>query len=300
MGDLALAGRCAADATRVQRRCSDGQRRSRRQRRRSHSRQRRQAFAFSTSRSARSPSTGRRSTRTTRRVPLSRNSCARADELGDESARPWLLFLLGELELLVGNVEARPRLRSPGTRGRRADGSAPVHACAHARSRASLRHKAVGLKPPGRLRRMSSKPRSDQFLVLIASAALGLLALSLERPSDVVEHLASQTAFVRREGIVEPGATRFVVDHVEALVELGRLRDATRAPGLVRRERPPARARLRARQLRALPRDSSPRRRVSSRPRWPRSRPRSTGTRRSSSRSTAVGRCSRSAPRSGG
>ena len=59
-------------------------------------------------------------------------------------------------------------------------------------------------------------------MVLIASAALGLLALSLERPSDVVEHLASQTAVVRREGIVEPGATRFVVDHIEALVELGR------------------------------------------------------------------------------
>jgi DNA-binding CsgD family transcriptional regulator len=67
---------------------------------------------------------------------------------------------------------------------------------------------------------------SDRFVVLVASAALGLLALSLERPSEVVEHLAAQTAVVRHEGIVEPGAIRFVVDHVEALVELGRLVEA--------------------------------------------------------------------------
>ena len=144
-----------------------------------------------------------------------------ADELGDESARPWLLLLLGELELLLGNVEtglARAR------QGREAaEQTGLLLFTLRARALESLAQAQRGRPEAAREAATDViETDSDRFVVLVASAALGLLALSLERPSDVVEHLASQTAVVRREGIVEPGATRFVVDHIEALVELGR------------------------------------------------------------------------------
>ena len=144
-----------------------------------------------------------------------------ADELGDESARPWLLLLLGELELLLGNVETGLAHARQGREA--AEQTGLLLFTLRARALESLAQAQRGRPEAAREAATDViETDSDRFVVLVASAALGLLALSLERPGDVVEHLASQTAVVRREGIVEPGATRFVVDHIEALVELGR------------------------------------------------------------------------------
>jgi hypothetical protein len=46
-------------------------------------------------------------------------------------------------------------------------------------------------------------------------------------PERVIATLDPTLEFVRREGIVEPAASRFVVDYVEALVEFGRPEEAT-------------------------------------------------------------------------
>jgi DNA-binding CsgD family transcriptional regulator len=62
--------------------------------------------------------------------------------------------------------------------------------------------------------------------VQFAIAALGLLELSAGRAEDAAERLAPLIEVVRAEQIREPGLTRFAVDHVEALVELGRLGEA--------------------------------------------------------------------------
>ena len=73
-----------------------------------------------------------------------------------------------------------------------------------------------------------SRSPPDRFAGLIASAALGHLELSL----GSAERGRSSTSTPRyrlraREScIVEPGATRFVIDQVEALVELGRRDEA--------------------------------------------------------------------------
>ena len=64
------------------------------------------------------------------------------------------------------------------------------------------------------------------FAVLVGSAALGHLDLSLGRPDEATARLAPRVAFVRSELIVEPGVMSFVVDYVEALIELGRGDDA--------------------------------------------------------------------------
>jgi DNA-binding CsgD family transcriptional regulator len=61
---------------------------------------------------------------------------------------------------------------------------------------------------------------------LVASAALGHVELSSGAASAAVALLERPVAFVRAEGIVEPGAIRFVTDLIEALVELGRTVEA--------------------------------------------------------------------------
>ena len=61
---------------------------------------------------------------------------------------------------------------------------------------------------------------------LTAAAALGHLELTLGAAGEAAAILGPQVDFVRHEGLVEPGATTFVVDHVEALIELGRREDA--------------------------------------------------------------------------
>jgi DNA-binding CsgD family transcriptional regulator len=143
------------------------------------------------------------------------------DELGDESARPWLLFLLGDLELLMGNIEAGLACARRANEAAEQTGQALFRL--RARALESLAEAQRGRAEAAReMAAEVIETRSDRYVVLVASAAIGLLALSLEQPHDVVKQLESQTAVVRQEGIVEPGATRFVVDHVEALVELGR------------------------------------------------------------------------------
>ena len=60
----------------------------------------------------------------------------------------------------------------------------------------------------------------------VALAALGLLELSLRRPEAARGHLEPLVAGTRAAGVGEPGAMRFVTDHVEAMIELGRLEEA--------------------------------------------------------------------------
>jgi DNA-binding CsgD family transcriptional regulator len=59
-----------------------------------------------------------------------------------------------------------------------------------------------------------------------ATAALGLLEVSTGRADEAVVVLAPLVAFARTEHIREPGLTRYVIDQVEALVELARVDEA--------------------------------------------------------------------------
>src|SRR4029453_6116521 len=63
--------------------------------------------------------------------------------------------------------------------------------------------------------------------------ALGALELSLGDAAAAHEQLGPACAHVEREGIGEPGTTRFVFDDVEALVGLGSLDEAERRLAIV-------------------------------------------------------------------
>jgi len=62
--------------------------------------------------------------------------------------------------------------------------------------------------------------------VPVALSALALVALSLHDPGETHARLALLTGRLRRLGVGEPGALRFVPDEIQALVELGRLEEA--------------------------------------------------------------------------
>jgi DNA-binding CsgD family transcriptional regulator len=61
---------------------------------------------------------------------------------------------------------------------------------------------------------------------LVARSGLGHLALSLEDPDAADRELRPIIEFARSQRFGEPGALRFVVDHIEALIHLGRRDDA--------------------------------------------------------------------------
>jgi DNA-binding CsgD family transcriptional regulator len=149
---------------------------------------------------------------------------ARAEELGDESARPWLLFLLGEAEIVRGSVASGLDRAREGHVAAVQTGL-PLFG-KRAEALASLATAQLGRSEETRSIAESLDVGSDRFLDLTRATALGHLALSLGCPQEAVEHLLPDVDFVREEGIVEPGATRLVVDLVEALVEVDRRDDA--------------------------------------------------------------------------
>jgi len=61
---------------------------------------------------------------------------------------------------------------------------------------------------------------------LVANGALGHLELALGDSGAALTRLEPSVAFIRRETIGEPGAIPFVVDQIEALIELGRRDEA--------------------------------------------------------------------------
>jgi DNA-binding CsgD family transcriptional regulator len=148
----------------------------------------------------------------------------RADELGDENARPWLCALLGEVERCLGRLEAALTLAHD-TRDAAEQSGQPLFGAL------GVALECLVLAELGRPEEAMEAARElrasrDNVARLARFAALGHLHLSLGMPADVVAELEPGVAFARGEGIVEPAATRFVVDHVEALVELGRRDEA--------------------------------------------------------------------------
>jgi DNA-binding CsgD family transcriptional regulator len=150
-----------------------------------------------------------------------------ARDLGDESSRPYLLSLLAQVSCALADLEQAGQLAREGKDT--ADQSGQPLLAAYNLAVAALACAQQGRADHARenvARALEIVPTGNGEVGVIAAAALGHLALALGRPSDVVAHLEPTVTFVRTEAIVEPGAIRFVVDQVEALVELGRRDEA--------------------------------------------------------------------------
>ena len=148
-----------------------------------------------------------------------------AHDHGDENARPWLLFLLGDVERVVGNLEMALELAREGRDAAEQSGQ-PLF------DWLNLALESLVLAQLGRAEQARHAAEramdvgTDRFVGIVGSAALAHLELTLGAPRNAVEQLGPRVEFVQSQGIVEPGAIRFVVDQIEALIELGRREEA--------------------------------------------------------------------------
>jgi len=149
---------------------------------------------------------------------------ARAHDHGDENARPWLLFLLAAAERLLGDLERACEHAREGQDAARQSGQ-PLLGW-HNLALESLVLAQLGREEATQQAATRAVEGQSNFVRLLVSEARAQLALGLGTPAEALAALEPSLAFMKAEGIVEPGAARFVVDHVEALIALGRLDDA--------------------------------------------------------------------------
>ena len=119
-------------------------------------------------------------------------------------------------------------LRQKARKRRHSAGSARSSSTASP-SRASWRRNAVvvDLARAAARRALELVPQTGgRHAELIATRALGIAGLSSGALAETVGELSGVVAFARREAIAEPGAIPFVVDYIEALIELGRRDEA--------------------------------------------------------------------------
>jgi DNA-binding CsgD family transcriptional regulator len=145
----------------------------------------------------------------------------RAQDLGDENARPWVLFLLGDVERLLGNLPVALDLARDGLGAAEQSGQ-PLFVGLNSALESHVQAELGRGQAAREAAQRAVAAGRGRFARIFASAALGHLELALGSPGHAADGLAPAVAFVRDQGIVEPGATRFVIDRVEALVELGR------------------------------------------------------------------------------
>jgi DNA-binding CsgD family transcriptional regulator len=151
-----------------------------------------------------------------------------ADSIGDESSVPYIRVLLAQTECLRGRFADAAAHADEGVVRAEQVGQETLVAYALALRALAAAYtgeeesaRAAAAAALGLAGSTSGRP-AEQF----ATAALGLLELSLERDAEAVEVLAPLVAFAREHEMREPGLTRFVPDLVEALVALRRLDEA--------------------------------------------------------------------------
>ena len=153
---------------------------------------------------------------------------ASAREIGDESSSPYILTFLGQAEWLLGDFPAASRHVQDGLDACEQLGQNAVRA--YLLAVRALVHACTG--PPEaahrdggeavRLARATSI-RSAEYL---ARSAMGLTSLLEGDAGAAAASLLPVIGHARTNGLVEPGAIRFVPDAVEALVLASRVDEA--------------------------------------------------------------------------
>jgi DNA-binding CsgD family transcriptional regulator len=148
----------------------------------------------------------------------------RARESGDESSLPYVLYLLGQVECTLGELESASTRATEG-RGLSEQSGQNLVLSYH------LALEGLVEAERGRVERARSAALGALALVprtggrpaeLVATAALGHLDLALGDAAAAVARLEPIVSFAQREHHVEPAASRFVVDQIEALIGSGR------------------------------------------------------------------------------
>jgi DNA-binding CsgD family transcriptional regulator len=152
---------------------------------------------------------------------------------GDESALPWPLMRLSQLELLAGDWRRAIAYADEGLEAALQTGQRPPQAdllCTRALVLAHLGRvdEARAAATEGLRRARSSGAGIGRRIALWA---LGLLDLSLGDVAGARQRLGALRASSTSAGIVDPGENRYLADLGEALVALGRVGEADALAG---------------------------------------------------------------------
>jgi DNA-binding CsgD family transcriptional regulator len=142
---------------------------------------------------------------------------------GEETAVPWILFKMAQVDVAAGNWP------------RAADLARQAHDLSVQTAQETMRSNALSLTAElagytGRVDEARAfflkQPTRDRERWLIGRAVLGMLELSEGDPSTAWEHLKSMPEAVHQLGLEEPTVIPFWADAIEALIGLGRLDEA--------------------------------------------------------------------------
>jgi DNA-binding CsgD family transcriptional regulator len=148
----------------------------------------------------------------------------RGRELGDEGSLAYIYVMLAQADILLGELDRAEADAAAARDIAEQGGQETLVAYALA---------ARAMADAHRGRETDARSAVDEALELgdrtqgapaihYATAALGLLELSTGRAEQAAAVLAPLVEFAQAERIQEPGLTRYVIDLVEALYELGR------------------------------------------------------------------------------
>jgi DNA-binding CsgD family transcriptional regulator len=147
---------------------------------------------------------------------------SRANELGDESSVPYVLYLVGRIEVALGDLGSALERTVLGARLAEDTGQQTVF----------LYHRALGslvdaMRGESGVRELAAAVLERATALGIREAqllscwALGYIELTAGNAAEAARHLRPSVEAVRRHAVAEPNETLFVADLVEAEIELG-------------------------------------------------------------------------------
>jgi DNA-binding CsgD family transcriptional regulator len=159
---------------------------------------------------------------------LLRRSRADTVERGDEGSAPMVLAQIALGDYLRGDWDSATQVADEGYELALQTGQQPMQAYSLA-TRALVRA-SRGLEPEARAdaaQALAAAAERGMAAARIHSVwALGILELSLDRPTEAASLLGPERERLLAAGVAEPGTIRFVPDEIEALVATGQLSEA--------------------------------------------------------------------------
>jgi DNA-binding CsgD family transcriptional regulator len=147
-------------------------------------------------------------------------------QLGDEGSLAYVYVMLAQADILLGELNRAEADAAAARDIAEQGGQETLVAYALAVQAMADAHRGREARMAAELALELGRKTQGTPALHFATAALGLLEVSTGRADEAVVLLAPLVEFARTEHIREPGLTRYVIDQVEALVELARVDEA--------------------------------------------------------------------------
>jgi DNA-binding CsgD family transcriptional regulator len=147
-------------------------------------------------------------------------------QLGDEGSLAYVYVMLAQADILLGELDRAEADAAAARDIAEQGGQETLVAYALAVQVMADAQRGREARAAAELALELGRKTQGTPALHFATAALGLLEVSTGRADEAVTVLAPLVEFARTEQIREPGLTRYVIDQVEALIELARVDEA--------------------------------------------------------------------------